>query len=92
MKLWAAFLVLILGSIAMAEDQKPRWSTTSPNISITNSDSFVMCSEGPDGVKIDWQVVEDVAAGKHKTDKSGVLLVTAKVLLAVRDGTWKPMR
>lgn len=76
-----AVLTLFTGTFA----QEPKAITT---VKITQSlNDTALYEVKDDAVLIDWDEVEALAASKQNP----VLLSQAQVMLAIRDGKWKPM-
>jgi hypothetical protein len=83
----AFFLIAALAAPALAQDQPKSLKTVrihepapgSPNLYVIDEDGTV---------RIDWPAVETLAASK--ADRT--ILPLAQVMLAIRDGTWKPAR
>ena len=83
----AFMLVAALAGPALAQDQPKSLKTVrihepaagSPNL-------YVIVEDGT--VRIDWPAVETLAASK--ADRT--VLPLAQLMLAIRDGTWKPAR
>ena len=83
----ALTLVAALAAPALAQDQPKSLKTIrirepapgSPNLYVVDEDGTV---------QIDWPAVETLAASK--ADRT--VLPLAQLMLAIRDGTWKPAR
>jgi hypothetical protein len=83
----ACMLIAALAGPALAEDQPKSLKTIrirepapgSPNLYVIDEDGTV---------RIDWAAVETLAASK--ADRT--VLPLAQLMLAIRDGTWKPAR
>lgn len=84
-RLPAFMLIAALAAPALAQDQPKPLKTLrihepapgSPNLYVIDADGTV---------RIDWPAVETLAASK--ADRT--LLALAQLMLAIRDGTWKP--
>jgi hypothetical protein len=80
-------LIAALAGPALAQDQPKSLKTVrirdqspgSPNLYVIDEDGTV---------RIDWPAVETLAASK--ADRT--VLPLAQLMLAIRDGTWKPAR
>ncbi|MGM4927661.1 hypothetical protein [Tardiphaga sp. 619_E2_N8_5] len=83
---WIAVLALILPTISLAQDITQRPVRTEK---ITSTPVGVGLYEvGSDGtVLVDWRAVE--AAAEGPVDRT--LTPVAQMMLAIRDGKWKPM-
>jgi hypothetical protein len=83
---WIAVLAMIVPTTAVAQDVTQRPVRTEK---ITGTPVGVGLYEvGPDGtVLVDWRAVE--AAAEGPVDRT--LTPVAQMMLAVRDGRWKPM-
>ncbi|UGV26936.1 hypothetical protein E0H22_15330 [Rhodopseudomonas boonkerdii] len=83
---WIALLALIMPTVVAAQDITQRPVRTEK---ITGTTTGVGLYEvAPDGtVLIDWRAVEATAEGP--TDRT--LTPVAQMMLAIRDGKWKPM-
>ena len=83
----AFMLIAALAGPALAQDQPKSLKTVrihepapgSPNLYVIDEDGTV---------RIDWPAVETLAASK--ADRT--VLPLAQLMLAIRDGTWKPAR
>ena len=83
----AFLLIAALAGPALAQDQPKSLKTVrihepapgSPNLYVIDEDGTV---------RIDWPAVETLAASK--ADRT--VLPLAQLMLAIRDGTWKPAR
>ena len=83
----AFMLIAILAGPALAQDQPKSLKTVrirepapgSPNLYVIDDDGTV---------RIDWPAVETLAASK--ADRT--VLPLAQLMLAIRDGRWKPVR
>ena len=83
----AFLLIAALAAAALAQDQPKSLKTVrihepapgSPNLYVIDEDGTV---------RIDWPAVETLAASK--ADRT--VLPLAQLMLAIRDGTWKPVR
>jgi hypothetical protein len=86
-RLPAFMLIAALAAPAVAQDQPKSLKTIrihepapgSPNLYVIDEDGTV---------RIDWPAVETIAA--TKADRT--VLPLAQLMLAIRDGTWKPVR
>jgi hypothetical protein len=86
-RLLAFMLIAVLAGPAFAQDQPKPLKTVrirepapgSPNLYVVDEDGTV---------RIDWPAVETLAASK--ADR--IVLPLAQLMLAIRDGTWKPAR
>jgi hypothetical protein len=86
-RLLAFLLIAALAGPALAQDQPKSLKTVrihepapgSPNLYVIDEDGTV---------RIDWPAVETLAASK--ADRT--VLPLAQLMLAIRDGTWKPAR
>jgi hypothetical protein len=86
-RLLAFMLIATLAVPALAQDQPKPLQTVrihepapgSPNLYVIDEDGTV---------RIDWPAVETLAASK--ADRT--VLPLAQLMLAIRDGTWKPAR
>jgi len=84
-RLLASTLVATLAAPALAQDQPKSLKTIrihepapgSPNLYVIDEDGTV---------RVDWPAVETLAA--TKADRT--VLPLAQLMLAIRDGTWKP--
>ncbi|WP_398465511.1 hypothetical protein [Tardiphaga sp.] len=83
---WIALLALIMPTAVAAQDITQRPARTEK---ITAAPAGVgLYDVSPDGaVMIDWRAVEATAEGP--TDRT--LTPVAQMMLAIRDGKWKPM-
>lgn len=80
-------LIAVLAAPALAQDQPKSLKTVrirepSPGMATL----FAIDEDGT--VRIDWRAVETLAA--TKADRT--VLPLAQLMLAIRDGTWKPAR
>jgi hypothetical protein len=83
----ACILIAALAGPALAQDQPKSLKTVriyepapgTPNLYVIDEDGTV---------RIDWAAVETLAASK--ADRT--VLPLAQLMLAIRDGTWKPAR
>lgn len=95
MRLTIIALALLISSAAFAQDLEYKtiplpsnnWSLRA-DLTISSHGPFAVISA--DGqVTIDWDLAEKTAANPEKTDFR--TLAFARLILAVRNGTWKPM-
>jgi hypothetical protein len=83
----AFMLIAALAGPALAQDQPKSLKTVRIHEPAPGSPNLYMIDE--DGtVRIDWPAVETLAASK--ADRT--VLPLAQLMLAIRDGTWKPAR
>ena len=83
----AYILIAALAAPALAQDQPKPLKTVRIREPAPGSPSLYVIDE--DGtVRIDWPAVETLAASK--ADRT--VLPLAQLMLAIRDGTWKPAR
>lgn len=83
----AAIWLIVLQGLAAAQDA-PR-SVNTEKIRQPSPEVTALYSVGDGGqVRIDWEVVETLAATKADRTLSPI----AQVMLAIRDQNWKPMR
>jgi hypothetical protein len=85
---FAAFLLIAaLAAPALAQDQPKSLKTVRIREPAPGSPTlYAIDGDGP--VRIDWPAVETLAASK--ADRT--MLPLAQLMLAIRDGTWKPAR
>jgi hypothetical protein len=80
-------LIAALAGPALAQDQPKPLKTVRIREPAPGADTLYAIDE--DGtVRIDWPAVETLAASK--ADRT--VLPLAQLMLAIRDGTWKPAR
>jgi hypothetical protein len=80
-------LIAALAAPALAQDQPKPLKTVRIHAPAPGADILYVIDE--DGtVRIDWPAVETLAASK--ADRTVAPL--AQLMLAIRDGTWKPAR
>jgi hypothetical protein len=83
----AFLLIAALAGPALAQDQPKSLKTVRIHESAPGSPNLYVIDE--DGtVRIDWPAVETLATSK--ADRT--VLPLAQLMLAIRDGTWKPAR
>jgi hypothetical protein len=83
----ALTLIAALAAPALAQDQPKSLKTVRIHEPAPGASTLYAIDE--DGaVRIDWHTVERLAA--TKTDRT--VLPLAQLMLAIRDGTWKPAR
>jgi hypothetical protein len=83
----AFMLIAALAGPALAEDQPKLLKTVRIHAPAPGSSTLYVIDE--DGaVRIDWHTAETLAASK--ADRT--VLPIAQLMLAIRDGTWKPAR
>ncbi|MEA2887312.1 MAG: hypothetical protein QOD11_1672 [Bradyrhizobium sp.] len=83
----AFMLIAALAAPALAQDQPKPLKTVRIREPAPGADILYVIDE--DGtVRIDWPAVETLAASK--ADRT--VLPLAQLMLAIRDGTWKPVR
>jgi hypothetical protein len=83
----AFMLIAVPAAPALAQDQPKPLKTVRIHEPAPGMDTFYAIDE--DGtVRIDWPAVETLAASK--ADRT--VLPLAQLMLAIRDGTWKPVR
>ena len=83
----ASMLIAALTAPALAQDQPKSLKTT--RIREPSPAMAILYAIDEDGtVRIDWPAVETLAA--TKADRTA--LPIAQLMLAIRDGTWKPAR
>lgn len=83
----ALLLIAALAGPALAQDQPKTLKTVRIREPAPGMDTLYAIGE--DGtVRIDWQLAEALAASK--ADRT--VLPLAQLMLAIRDGTWKPAR
>ena len=83
----AFILIAALAAPALAQNQpKPLKTTRIREPSPAVATLYVIDEDGT--VRIDWPAVETLAA--TKADRT--VLPIAQLMLAIRDGTWKPAR
>jgi hypothetical protein len=86
-RLFAFMLIAALAGPALAQDQPKSLKTVRIRDPAPGSPNLYLIDE--DGtVRIDWPAVEALAASK--ADRT--VLPLAQLMLAIRDGTWKPAR
>jgi hypothetical protein len=86
-RLLAFMLIAALAAPALAQDQPKSLKTVRIHEPAPGSPSLYVIDE--DGtVRIDWPAVETLAASK--ADRT--VLPLAQLMLAIRDGTWRPAR
>src|SRR4051794_32952248 len=86
-RLLAFILIAALAAPALAQDQPKSLKTVRIREPAPGSPTLYAIDE--DGtVRIDWPAVETLAASK--ADRT--VLPLAQLMLAIRDGTWKPAR
>jgi hypothetical protein len=86
-RLLAFMLIAALAAPALAQDQPKSLKTVRIREPAPGMDTLYAIDE--DGtVRIDWPAVETLAASK--ADRTALPL--AQLMLAIRDGTWKPAR
>lgn len=57
----------------------------------SNAGSVVRIDPRDDQVFIDWRLVALTAKGQGPAAEQPIMVAAAKIMIAVRDGTWKPM-
>jgi hypothetical protein len=83
----ACILIAALAAPALAQDQPKSLKTVRIREPASGMDTLYAIDE--DGtVRIDWPAVETLAASK--ADRT--VLPLAQLMLAIRDGSWKPAR
>jgi hypothetical protein len=83
----AFMLIAAIAGPSLAQDQPKPLKTIRIREPAPGAASLYVIDE--DGtVRIDWQAVETLAASK--ADRT--VLPVAQLMLAIRDGTWKPAR
>jgi hypothetical protein len=83
----ACILIAALASPALAQDQPKSLKTVRIREPAPGSpDLYVVDEDGT--VRIDWPAAETLASSK--ADRT--VLPLAQLMLAIRDGTWKPAR
>jgi hypothetical protein len=83
----ALMLIAPVAGPALAQDRpKPLKTITIHEPAPGASNLYVIDGDGT--VRIDWRAVETLAALKS----DGAALPIAQLMLAIRDGTWKPAR
>ena len=83
----AFLLIAALAAPALAEDQPKTLKTVTIREPAPGMDTlYAIDADGT--VRIDWPAVETLAASK--ADRT--ILPLAQLMLAIRDGTWKPAR
>jgi hypothetical protein len=83
----AFLLIAALAAPALAQDQPKPLKTIRIREPAPGADILYVIDE--DGtVRIDWYIAETLAA--TKSDRT--ILPIAQLMLAIRDGTWKPVR
>ncbi|MEA2896569.1 MAG: hypothetical protein QOJ84_2184 [Bradyrhizobium sp.] len=83
----AFMLIAAVAAPALAQDQPKSLKTVRIREPAPGPASLYVIDE--DGtVRIDWQAVETLATSK--ADRTA--LPVAQLMLAIRDGTWKPVR
>jgi hypothetical protein len=83
----ALLLIAALAAPALAQDQPKSLKTVRIHEPAPGSPNLYVIDE-EDTVRINWPAVETLAASK--ADRT--VLPLARLMLAIRDGTWKPAR
>jgi hypothetical protein len=86
-RLLAFLLIAALAAPALAQDQPKSLKTVRIHEPAPGSPNLYVIDE-VGTVRIDWPAVETLAASK--ADRT--VLPLAQLMLAIRDGTWKPVR
>ena len=77
-------IILLATTSALAEPKRVKTETiheSAPGLNIL----YVIEDDGT--VRIDWKTVEAIAGSKSNR----IVLPVAQLMLAIRDGTWKPL-
>ena len=78
------FILLLATTSALAEPKRVKTETiheSAPGLNIL----YVVEDDGT--VRIDWKAVEAIVGSKSNR----IVLPVAQLMLAIRDGTWKPV-
>jgi hypothetical protein len=88
MKIVALALALIAANPAFAQEQPKVLKTVKIPMASPGASTLYAIDEDDGTVQIDWKAVETLA--NSKADRTA--LPIAQLKLAIRDGTWRPMR
>ncbi len=82
-------LVLVGSCLVMAQEIIPPLAGNYEMVVVTGSSQMATVSEGGE-VKIDWEQTEKIAADPAARNMQ--VAAIARLMIAIRDGTWKPVK